>query len=356
MQIAACHVSPDDVPVVITLIDRVGKAKNSSRAGSDATQVDPVGDAPKSDSLDAEWTRLKDGDTSIYQDPVRLTEHLRALENFATNLDEQGNASEARTREVADQILRWTEISQAAKNANYVDQCLSKLNDKELGQMTTDRAVSIVQAAEATLPSFWGIRSQILPDVLQRKINTYPSVIKDRVDKISTKKSVDLLKRIDDALKVVDNLGPPPTLQKRGEVHNRCLAIEKQIKEAQVLAAQLPSPNDILGAQDKIEKRTQALQRSRSEQYSLYQSAVIDRCQKAFKHYNEYTLGISEGNAIITIHNERLSQVDQALLTPEVSRLFNDVLGKLLAKLGPENLVKIEEEMGSTAKKKLENF
>jgi len=353
LQIAACHVALNDVSTVIELIKEVEGRKNKYRSASVETlESEP---AP-SDGLDAEWNRLKAVNLDISKEPIQLTAHLRALENFASNLDEQGIASEAQSQEVAGQILRWTEIAQAVKNANYVDQCLAKLSDQELGPMTTDRAVSIVQAAEGVLPGFWGINSRSLPKELQRKIDNYPSVIKDRVDKISSKKSVEFVKKIDETLRLVDSLGPLPTQKKRFEMQERSEAIEEQIKEAQVLAAQLPSPNEILNAQKKIEDRTKVLRNCRSEQYSRYQSEVVRRCQEAFKVYNSYTLGISESNAVITIHNEHLSEVDQALLTPETSRMFNDVLGKLMGKLGPENLVKIEDEMSSIQKLKLETF
>ena len=349
LQMAACHVAVDDVSTVVNLIDRVDKLKENLRLG-EAKSAQPSESTP-SDSLEAEWVQLKAGDLTMYKDPVRLTAHLRALENLATTLDEQGGASEERTREIADQIVRWTEIAQAAKNANYVEQCLAKLVDPELERMDTDRAISIVQAAEAVLPSFWGIRAGTLPDELQKQIHQYPCVIKNRVNQVGLKKCAELVKRIDETLKVVDDLGPPPP-----KLQDRCKVIEKQIKEAQVLAAQLPSSDKILEEQKKIEKRSLVLQNCRNDQYSKYQAEVIRRSQEAFKIYNSFTINPSENNAIIIFHNAGLAEVDQALLTPEVSRLFNDVLGKLMGRLNPEPLVQIEDEMGSAKKLKLEDF
>ncbi len=348
LQMAACHVTPDDVSTVIGLIDRVGKAKDRVRAGD--TQPTVMSDAPPTDSLDAEWLKLKAADPNLYQDAIRLTAHLRALENFATTLDEQENASEELTRSVAEQHLRWSEVAQVVKSVSYVDQCLDKLKDQELSQIPTDRAVAIVQAAEAVLPSFWGIHAGNLPQDLQRKIDAYPTAIKERVDKIGLKRSAELVRKIDEALKLAKPIGATEKLQLR------CMAIENQVKQAQVLAAQLPSPDLILEAQGKIEKRTQELQKCRADQYSQYQTEVIRRRDEAFRVYNRFNFAVSEGNAINIFHNERLSEIDQALLTPEVGRLFNDVLGKLIGRLGPEALVKIEDEMGTSKKLKLEDY
>jgi hypothetical protein len=72
-----------------------------------------------------------------------------------------------------------------------------------------------------------------------------------------------------------------------------------------------------------------------------------------------YNFGLSEDDARKVFRIGRLAEIDQSLLSPEVSRVFNDVLGKLMAEMGPRALVTTEKEMGNpdlTKKRRLEDF
>ena len=342
LQIAAYQVDSGDVASVMTLIERVEQSRKRSLVNEGVT-------GPKQGTdLLTQWERISQVDPNIWKDLPKLSAHIKTLEDFLSTLDEQEDPLPELSTKVATELSRLSEVAQAAKQCGYIDACLERL--KKGGDLTSQRSVAIIQAAENALPSFWGLNLSALPPELKVKFDGYPERIQSLVKEIGNARSATILGQIRDILSVDASGGADRRWQAKCEI------FDKQLKEAQSLAAQLTSTDALMEAQKLMEKRSSDLRRCRNDQYYEYQKWVIGRGEEAFQRFMGYRFGLSEGDARKVFSDAKLAEVDQSLLTPEVARIFNDVLGKLMAELGPEALVATEKGMGTTIKKKLEDF
>ena len=165
LQLAAYQVDPDDVSTVSSLIDKAEQARRrilESHAGG--------GQAAGGDSR-SDWTRLSHVDPNLWRDQASLSAHLQGLE-FISKLDEQGDPPADLKSKAVGEFLRWTDVSQALKQCSYIDNCLARLRKGE--DLSSQRAVAIVQAAENATPAFWGLNAESLPAELAKKIGDYP--------------------------------------------------------------------------------------------------------------------------------------------------------------------------------------
>jgi hypothetical protein len=340
LQLAAYQADAEEVPSALALIDRAERARKRILEASPG--------APQAGGSDPrrEWVRLSRTAPDLWKDAARLAAHLQEVEDFLSRLDEQGNPpAEIRSRAAAE-LLRWTEVAQALKQCGYIDNCLVRLRNGE--DLASQRAVAIVQAAENALPTFWGLNAASLPEDIAKKIGDYPAAIQDLVGRIGQARSVRVLGQIREALAGGTEESRP--------WQEKCERIERQVQSAQRLVVQLTSPEAMQETQGLIEEKSKALRKYRNNQFYEYQAWAIDRCDGAFRAYMEYKFGLSEDDARKIFRDHKLAEIDQALLSPEVSRVFNDVLGKLMAEMGAPALVTTEKDMGTTTKVGLEHF
>lgn len=343
LQLAAYQVDSGDVPQVLDLVQKV----ENSRRKSQETPANGEGKGEQTD-LDHEWEQLSRVDPVIWNDPTQLAAHLKALEDFVSDLDDQEESEMALKSKAAMELVRWSEIAQAVKQCAYIENCLSQLRDDK--DLSSQRAVAIIQAAENSLPALWGVGLSSLPEDLKKKIDSFPERIQTFVEKIGEARSATLLGRIRKEL-AGDQSG----------IHGKtwqaiCADMEKRLKNSQILAAQLSSAKSAEEAQNLISTKSDELRHCRNKQYVAYQHYVVQLCNTTFKEYMKYNTGLSEKDAVGLFAKYKLAEVDQALLSPEVSRLYNDIVVKLTGEMGPEKLVKTETEMSITSKKKLEDF
>ena len=340
LQLAAYQVDSDEIQSVFSLIDRAEQARKRL--------LERHGSRDQTGGFDAqgEWDQLANVEANSWKDPARLAARLEALEDFMSKLDEQSDPPARLRSMAAEELLRWTEVAQAVKQCRYIDGCLGRLRDGE--DLSSQRAVAIVQAAENALPAFWGLTAAPLPAELRKKIGDYPETIQRLVSRIGKVRSEPILKQIREAL--------PGEATGEGPWQEKCERIELQVQSAQLLAVQLTSPDAMQEARHLIEEKTKILRKYRNNQFYAYQVWAIDRSDGAFKAYMSYNFGLSETDARKVFRDGKLAEIDQSLLSPEVSRVFNDVLGKLTAEMGPRALVATEKEMGTTTKVRLKAF
>jgi hypothetical protein len=342
LQLAAYQVDSADVPAVLALIEKAEQARKRSLQGGEKAGKDQALDLP------GQWDKLSKVDIAIWKDSAKLGAHQKSLEDFISALDEQDEPIVELRNKAAEELVRWTEITQAVRQCTYIDTCLGRLGKGE--DLASQRAVAIIQAAENALPTFWGMNVTVLPPDLKGKIDQYPERVQDLVKEIGNARSVSLLKQVHEALKGDSGLSEGQKWQVK------CEAIERQLRDAQRIATQLTSTDALAEAQKLMEKRSEDLKSCRNNQYYEYQSFVIKKCDIVFREYMTYRFGVSERDARNMFKKHALAEVNQSLLSPEVSRIFNDVLGKLTVEMGPQALVNTEKEMGTTAKKKLEDL
>ena len=90
--------------------------------------------------------------------------------------------------------------------------------------------------------------------------------------------------------------------------------------------------------------------------FKEYQEWVLEKCAEAMNFYEPRKLLFSDDEAIAMFYNFDLKKVDHSLLSPEVSRVFNFVLQKILKELRGEKAFEIEKEMAMAEKKTREDF
>jgi hypothetical protein len=86
-----------------------------------------------------------------------------------------------------------------------------------------------------------------------------------------------------------------------------------------------------------------------------YNRWVIARCHRAFKEYQAESF-VSDEDAVRIFKFYDLQRIDQSLLSPEVSRVYMEVLHKLMAKMSVDSIVWVEEQLALAKKKTLGDF
>ena len=91
------------------------------------------------------------------------------------------------------------------------------------------------------------------------------------------------------------------------------------------------------------------------KRYKKYQEWALKQCEETIEDYDKETI-VSEEEAIKIISNNEFMKIDSNLLSPEVSRLYHDILAKLLAEMGDEEKTKKQVELAKANKKTVEDF
>lgn len=338
LNVAAYNIEPAAVPEVLDWSQQVQKARMVD-VGTAAPVVSPV--SPQ------EQQRKREADACNLTAVTRLLEESRLLRDEAA--DETRGDWETEIRLTADHVA-------ALGHAIYIDRCLDRL--KAETDLTNRRAAAVVQAAESTLPSFWGVDPSALPPQLREKIDAYPQVIDGWVQRIAEarsdvvlagmRKSRDLAIEREPAVNATD-IHPNRSRQERTNHWEKCF------RDLQQQAGGVSWPGKLPEAQAIVEEVQSRLLASRRFQMNAYQRFAVSRIAEAYRGFNGEWI-VREGKAVGFIQQHGLHKLDPALLSPDVSRAYNDVLSRLLAELSANTLVDVYELLSSTIKYKLEDF
>ena len=105
--------------------------------------------------------------------------------------------------------------------------------------------------------------------------------------------------------------------------------------------------------ENEIKKVSSKLGECRQAQYKAYQSWAIDRCNAGMDKYRSWTrVDIVDAEEVVYNY---LIEIDSTLLSPDVARLYQDVLGKQFAEL-KDHTVKVEIDLAKYSKKQLSDF
>jgi hypothetical protein len=362
LELASYQVDPASIPAVVSLLEKA--RARLAEVQKQAAEAEVSSEAKDTEPLAERWKALAAVETSdFWNDSAQLEAHLRALQSLIDELAVSNDPANAKLQEtVQAQLARWAETAQALRLSKYVDSCLAKLDGKQVA-IGSEAAVSIVQAAENSLPGFWGVDLSKLPESLRTKVVGYPDAVKQKVNTIADARSAPILAEIRNLVSSANDQAisalakhPQKSPFPGKEMEKVCNSSQQLIKAAQQKAIRITSEAAVTQAQAEIEKLTDTLSKLRQEQYRRYQVAVIDKCDAAFRAYNEYWT-VDKAEARKEFMKQGFATVDQSVLSPEVGRLFNDVLNKLMPRMKPEDLVKSEEEMSKVEGKiKLEDF
>lgn len=124
------------------------------------------------------------------------------------------------------------------------------------------------------------------------------------------------------------------------------------ISEVQKLVAVFDSDERNL-LESEIKKVARRLGGCRQAQYKEYQSWAIKRCYLGMERYRSWTrVDIEDAEEVVYNY---LIDIDSTLLSPDVARLYHDVLNKQFEEL-KDHTVKVEIDLANHIKKQLSDF
>jgi hypothetical protein len=295
----------------------------------------------------------------ICMDENALARRLDALTEVLEGIDNQEEPDKAFRGAVEEEAARTRQVLTAIRTANVLDRLLKELNSDV--ERLPNKALSILQTAEAMLGNLWGINSSNLPVPLRSKIDGYADTLRQSAEKVAEVKSRPLLNDVNAQLvaaRTYKSVGVGQPLQYSIVYYEACF-IKASNARREILSA--TSGNQAEAQLTEIRKLDED---ARRQQKSKYQEWVVSRCDPTFEAYKTtFTAGgylknkgYTSPRARTIFSESEFEKVDQSSLTPETARLFNDVLQKLLAEMNGEDAFATWKEMAEASKKKLEDY
>ena len=205
----------------------------------------------------------------------------------------------------------------------------------------------MVQTASQSLNQALGMDSSALPDTSADDLQALAERIEAIEIKFNKIKSGPAVAEVNELLDQVNAIGVFPPYQVKLEALEDCLA---RIAQKMALVYDLDERNALEG---KVKKAAEKVGQCRQAQYKAYQKWAIERCNAGMEKYKSW-IRVDIVDAEYVVYNY-LVDIDTTLLTPDVARLYQDVLGKQFAEL-KDHTVKVELDLAKHKKRQLSDF
>ena len=296
----------------------------------------------KSTALDNSWADLK-----------QISRRWDGLNEIVESLREEQPDS-ALTKRVERELELTQRVLAAARFANALDTMMAALNSSS---EQPEKAVSLLQTAEATLGQLWGIDSAGWPAALRSKIDQYPKEIQRRVEVVAEVKSRPFLAKVEaerDSAKSYVKEANWKLLVAKGQPYQKVVTnCDGCFERAAAAAQNISSADGRKKAEAAIKEIRDIAVDAKRKQFDAYQKWAVGQCETAFYAREKdgfYTDADAEA------YSAYLAKIDQKLLSSETSRLFTDVLNKLTAGRGGETVFGIQKRCATPPWKTLEEF
>ena len=298
----------------------------------------------KSNTLDDSWPDLK-----------KISRRWDGLNEIAESLREEQPDTDL-TKQVERELELTQRVLAAARLSNALDTMMAALNSSS---EQPEKAVSLLQMAEATLGQMWGIDSAGCPAALRSKIDQYPKEIQSRVEVLAEVKSRPFLAKVEAERASVSSYVAPDNLKSLNASGQRWQKIITEFngcfERAAAAAQNISSAEGRKKAEAIIKEINELALDAKRQQFDDYQKWVLGRCQIAFDSYNNTKI-VTQNDALTFFKNANLAAVDQGVLAVAVSRAFNDVLAKLTAEMDGKAVFSVQKDCAEQPKKRLEEF
>jgi|GEM_PF-1463897 len=385
LQISLYQIPPASVTNALALLSEAMRREEQLLAAQTPKPV-PVNwqarfeQLTKSNALENAWADLK-----------QISRRWDGLSEIAESLREEQPDSDL-TKQVEGELELTQRVLAAARFAKALDTMMAALHSSS---EQPEKAVSLLQTAEATLGQLWGIDSAGWPAALRSKIDQYPKEIQGRVEAVAKVKSRPFTRGVTDALKnaqqltnlldrlpgirdpinrlravkaefeeiriILDTNTPavrnmPIPLSTAGAYQRVCLHYLAALQHAQTNYSGISSVTEREVAEHDIESIRSLLVVAKQKQFDAYQKWAVDLCAVSFRNWSAQLFTSNTGILRNLFGASQLDQIDQSLLTSETGHLFKDVLGKLTTKMDGNGQFQTQKEIAERKKKKLEEF
>jgi len=352
LQISLYQIPPTSVTNALALLSETQQRENQLIVAQTPKIVpvnwqDQFDQITKASPLDVTWS-----------DPKQLSKRWENFNQIAESLREEPSQTN-----LLEQVENEAELTQnvltASRLAQVMDIILQSLDSSVKQQ--PEKAVSQLQTAEATLGQLWGIDFNIVgwPKALNDKVNAYPKAIQSYVEKVAEVKSRPYVNQIRDVIakaKAYKIEKADNKCQKAWEHYDHCLS---DVKAAAVNISSTDGRKEAESALQEIANLGVSVKR---DQYDAYQRWAIECCKDAFDKYSSFTT-MTRDHAWQCFYAGDLASIDQIVLSPDVSRIFNDVMSKITVDakghmwgLDGENVFSMQQQCAEAQKQKLEDF
>lgn len=205
----------------------------------------------------------------------------------------------------------------------------------------------MVQTASQTLSQALGIDTTFLPATAQDELQSFAKRIEAIEIKFNKIKSQPAIAEVSSLIATVDGIEVAAPYQEKIDSIDEMLSM---ISQKMTGVFDLDARNSL---ECKFKKVSSKLGKCRQAQYKAYQSWAIDRCKAGMDKYRSWTrVDIVDAEQVVYTY---LIEIDSTLLSPDVARLYQDVLGKQFAEL-KDHTVKVEMDLAKHAKRQLSDF
>ena len=280
------------------------------------------------------------------------TERLSGWLGEASQELDRTDAKAAATIEGATADLSTLAVLVFARNG------LDRLKRSDLPAET---AASILQSVESQSSRLWGLPRKGMSPELATQLDTLPVQLATAAEMVQQRQSRPALKTLRELVQQSEQAAKAGQSSHQDRIDALSDLLAKSQKELEGISGSEPADE----AKRAIQTIADRLATARTDQVRAYQAWVVKQCRMVFDHYDSEkqvtesdALHLFVGRAPFNQDGRRsLATVDQTLLNTEVGRLFNDVLGKLIVEMSPQQIVAVETEMADPANKvKLSEF
>lgn len=236
----------------------------------------------------------------------------------------------------------------------YMDRCLERLAQENEEGLLSERAASIILAAERTLPIFWGVDPQVLDEATRAKIDAYPAKIHEWIDRINELKSQQGLRGIQKIVQehetwLQENRGESVPWQKWIDRDQADIAQVQQLLLGMVAGPSLDQASLLLTDLQKQLNQHLRLQNTR------YQKRALRHCHTFVTFVLSNTI-ISDSTLNEEFDKTEIAKIDAGLLGADARRIYDTAIGLMESKLKDRNSAVFLLKLTETEKWPLSDF
>ena len=231
---------------------------------------------------------------------------------------------------------------------NSIDSYLRRAQKLLEGESSKLSSVNVmVQKASQLLSQAFGIEAAYLPSTAQDKLQQFAKWIEAIEVRFNKIKSEPAIAEIRSLIAKVEGVKVAAPYQKKIDLIEECLS---RISQKLVTVFDSEERSLLEGEIKKVAKR---LGECRQAQYKAYQSWAVNRCYAGMEKYRSWTrVDIEDAEEVVYKY---LIEIDSTLLSPDVARLYHDVLNKQFEEL-KDHTVAVEIALAQHKKKQLNEF